>query len=125
MTFQGQFVVYCNNNNPIGYTRTTQKSKWNENSIKYEIWKRVVANTFLNECPNLRVPKRTKCKLEIMIYYKNDIKSDPDNVFKGIADALSDTKLEKRLYKNDNYITGSFDFNYDKSNPRVLVSIFY
>lgn len=51
-----------------------------------------------------------------MTYFANDSRSDPDNVQKGVADAL---------FKNDKYVAGSYDFAFDKENPRVEVEIIH
>ena len=55
-----------------------------------------------------------KVQLDCMIYFANKKHSDPENARKGIQDAI---------FKNDKYVMGSVDFDYDKESPRVEVSI--
>ena len=133
MKLIGKFTVKTSmfpNKNPKGYTRSTQRGYWDKSVIEYEKWKDWVAKCFLDQCGNIRVNDKAKVKLDVMIYYFNNRKSDPSNVFKGIEDALADKKhrrikrIEKRLYKNDNYTIGKFDFAYDKEDPRVEIKIY-
>ena len=56
-----------------------------------------------------------KLYMDVMIYFPNGKHGDPDNVWKGVADSL---------FKNDNKVAGSFDFDYDKKNPRCEVRIY-
>ncbi len=44
-----------------------------------------------------------KARMDIKIFWKNGAHADPDNVFKGIADAL---------FKNDKFLDGSFESYY-------------
>lgn len=55
-----------------------------------------------------------KACMDIYILFANKAHGDPDNIFKGIADAL---------FVNDKFLSGSFDFGYDKESPRVEVRI--
>lgn len=52
-----------------------------------------------------------------MVFYKDKRHGDTDNVAKGINDSI----FQKPL--NDKYIAGSYDFDYDKDNPRVEIII--
>jgi Holliday junction resolvase RusA-like endonuclease len=120
-----KFTIYGNQENPkgnpIGYHRTTQGSFWNKGSKRYYEWKHHVVNAYLEETKtqlgksekpiNLGV---AKAYLHTMIYYATNARPDPDNVQKGIADAL---------FVNDKSVAGSYDFAMDKKNPRVEVSI--
>jgi len=116
-------VYWLPNKNAKGYTRTTQKGKWCKKYREYEQWKDYVYNCFLQQNTEINIKYKTKIIIDMKLYYNNDKKSDPSNVFKGIEDALADTKNQTRLYKSDNYCIGSFDFFYDKNNPRVEVEI--
>ena len=120
-----KFVIYGNQENikgnPLGYHRTTQGSYWNDASKRYHQWKNYVADAYCtavgirywqNEKPI--VSNKNKVYLHTKIFFANDSRSDPDNVQKGIADAL---------FKNDKYVVGSYDFHFDKENPRVEVEI--
>tara|TARA_Y100000310_G_C20488908_1_gene718178 strand:+ start:361 stop:795 length:435 start_codon:yes stop_codon:yes gene_type:complete len=120
--------------NPIGYTRTTQRSKWTEKSRRYEAWKEYVwkcVKTVVNTIP--RYEEDEKIALECRIWYKNKRRPDPGNVVKGIADALADKKLtgerctyqEQRLYHDDkNVMERTISFDYNKGFPRVEVEIY-
>lgn len=137
MKLKGKFTIDTSgypNNNPPGYTRSTQKSKWDEKKIIYEKWKDQVADCFKKSCNNLRLVKSQKSQLKVMIFYSNNRKSDPSNVFKGIEDALADKKIkykgkviaiDHRLYADDNWNSGAFDFSFDSDCPRVEVEIYY
>lgn len=107
--------------NPLAYFRTTQGSRWNAGSKKYDAWKQFVKGCFLSELmdkkkitgadfkalvyvhPNMKPIQKSKLKMrmDLQIYWCSDAHADPDNVFKGIADAL---------FENDKYLAGSFDF---------------
>lgn len=119
--------------NPIGYHRTTQKAKWNEASQRYEAWKDFVRGEFekathyrrerektlagMTDIHPLTTSKESHAKMEIEIYFTNDVRADCDNIFKGIADAL---------FENDKYILwGSFigKISPDKVG-RVVVKIY-
>lgn len=54
--------------------------------------------------------KKQKFKLDIKIYFANNRRGDPEGIFGGIADAI---------FENDRNLSGSFDFDFDKNNPRV------
>ncbi len=111
------FTVHGNQQNPkgnpLGYHRTTQASKWGKAHQKYVAWKSYVQQAFNFQC--VYVASKTsmafqpiclepgqKAYLDIMIHYANDLRSDPDNVQKGIADAL---------FVNDKNVAGSYDFD--------------
>lgn len=57
---------------------------------------------------------KAKHFLKTMSYFANDKRPDPDNVQKGIADAI---------FQDDKYVAGSYDFDFDKENPRVEVEL--
>jgi Holliday junction resolvase RusA-like endonuclease len=56
----------------------------------------------------------SKVFLNCMIYFSSRRHGDPDNIRKGIQDAL---------YENDKYVAGKVDFFYDPTDPRVEVTI--
>jgi Holliday junction resolvase RusA-like endonuclease len=125
----GEFTVICDPlfDQPMGYTRTTQAGKWSDKYQQYQQWKSHVLKSFIRDCCDLRVPIKTKCRLDVMIYFRFHRRSDPDNVFKGIADALcpgGKYGQEMGLCENDKYFIGEFDFEIDKESPRVEVEIY-
>lgn len=123
-----KFVIYGNQEdpqgNPIGYHRTTQGSYWNAGSKRYKAWKDYVAACYERSMPSQRrstasinqkpIASKEKHYLRTMIYFANNARPDPDNVQKGIADAL---------FQNDKNVAGSYDFAFDKERPRVEVQI--
>jgi hypothetical protein len=57
---------------------------------------------------------RKKVFLDVMIYFSIGRRGDPENIRKGIQDAI---------YLQDRMVAGSVDFAYDPGNPRVEVEI--
>jgi len=133
-----RFTIWGNHENikgnPIGYTRVTQRSRWNRRARRYEEWKDYVWLSLLQlgfvEIP--RFENNEKVIVECMIYFTSKRRPDPGNVVKGIVDALADKKIklndkvietEKRLYPNDrNVIERVVDFDYS-DQPRVEVMV--
>lgn len=118
-----KFTIYGNqekrNGNPIGYHRTTQGSFWNAGSRRYKAWKDYVVASYdraFNTATLSGKPIKTteKMYLHTRIFFASGVRSDPDNIQKGIADAL---------FENDKNLAGSYDFDFDKDNPRVEVEI--
>lgn len=118
------FTIYGNQEdstgNPLAYARTTQSTQWTAKAKRYNAWKDYVRAHYLDAVMPQKKIKRedfgefhdflqkkpitaTKDKvcMNIVICWKDDKHSDPDNVFKGIADAL---------FMNDKYLGGSMDF---------------
>ena len=114
--------------NPIGYTRTTQGSKWTEKYKRYQKWKEYIWASFLKAEP--KPPRFAGIKVSINCYIffsnKDHRRPDPGNVVKGIADALADrgdNPWEQRLYPDDRCVLErSMDYDYSE-NPGVLVVI--
>ena len=107
--------------NPVPYKRTTQRQKYvDEDYKKYQQWKAIVYFSFikqLGKAPQNFFKKDQKYYVDIMIYFKDRTHGDSDNIMKGVLDAI----FQKPL--TDKYIAGSFDYQYDKKNPRVEVKI--
>lgn len=107
---------------PVPYKRTTQAgARFDKGYKRYQAYKDHVVASFLAQCAGdwgtpkpLTTTKETKTKVIIMIYFRNGVHGDSDNVFKAIADSL---------FACDKYVIGAFDFSYDKANPRVEVGI--
>jgi hypothetical protein len=60
-----------------------------------------------------RAPKK-KVFMDVMIYFSTGRHGDPENIRKGIQDAI---------YTQDRMVAGSVDFDLDLMNPRVEVEI--
>ncbi len=116
-----KFTIPTQGYNAVPYKRTTQKQKFIDKSYKrYSQWKSYINTLFRQEFgiyPRNYFRKNKKYYMDIKIYFKNYAHGDSDNVFKGVADSLFAHPL------NDKSIAGSFDFFYDKDNPRIEVEI--
>jgi hypothetical protein len=119
-----RFTVFGNHlgldKNPVPYTRTTQRAKFKDPAYqKYAAWKKFVIATCLAEAgktsmiPGLLDGKK-KTRLNCTCFFINKRHGDPENIRKGIQDAL---------FANDKYVWGSVDFFYDKESPRVEIEI--
>ncbi len=115
------FTVSSGDKNPVPYKRTTQRQKFKDVEYqKYQVWKTKVISAFADKfkkLPHNIFSKDEKYYVNIKAFYKDRTHGDTDNIAKGINDAI----FQKPL--NDKYIAGSYDFDYDKSNPRVEVEI--
>lgn len=115
------FTIFSGSINPVPYKRTTQKQKFKDSEYqKYLSWKMKVIRAFVDKfkkLPKNVFSKDDKYYVNIIAYYKDKTHGDTDNIAKGINDAI----FQKPL--NDKYIAGSYDFFYDKNNPRVEVEI--
>lgn len=94
--------------NPIPYKRMTQKSLWTPQAQRYQNWKSFVVAKYLDTIDHwgnqeisvadfgdlhdvlMRKPikKHIMGKIELMIYPADEHHADPDNIVKGILDAL-------------------------------------
>lgn len=90
---------------------------------KPEIPKKITLAQYQKEVKHLRRArmqkpinlKKTKSRMDIMIHWAGGVHGDPDNVWKGIADAL---------FQNDKNVAGSFDFkNAEDFKGKVEVTI--
>lgn len=109
-------------NNPQPYFRRTQRSLWNSGSRRYEAWKSYVVHYLIdaiepNESKEIRqffhnvtqqmgqnskaikLAEGEKAFMYCIINWKNKGHADPDNVWKGIADAL---------FFDDKHVDGGF-----------------
>lgn len=116
-----KFIVYCDNHNPIPYKRTTQKQKFKDIDYhRYLDWKQQILSEFIKtfkKYPHQLFAKNKKYYVNVKAYYKDAKHGDTDNIAKAVNDAIFNTPL------NDKYIAGSYDFDYDKSNPRLEIEI--
>lgn len=104
------FIIYGNQEdrraNPIPYIRITRRSKWTDKAQRYFQWKSYVYGAFCEatqklgnrRCERLNT-KEEKIVMNLQIEWADNKHADPDNVFKGIADAL---------FENDKNLDGSF-----------------
>lgn len=115
-----KFTV-ANGKNPTPYKRTTQRQKFVDEGYKvYLAYKALIVKSFIETAhcmPHKLLKPNTKLYVNITAYYKDKKHGDTDNVAKGVNDALFAKPL------NDKYIAGSYDFFYDKENPRLEIEI--
>jgi hypothetical protein len=58
-------------------------------------------------------PPNKKVWVDVMIFFDTKQHGDPDNIFKGVLDAL---------LVNDKLVAGQFDFKYDRQ-PRLEITL--
>ena len=116
------FVVKGNQDdwhgNPIPYTRVVKRALWLPEAKRYNAWKSYIRRSFYGEYPAylmragntlltdlqpFKTSAASKARMDVRIYWMNGIHGDPDNIFKGVADAL---------FKNDKFLDGSFESHY-------------
>jgi hypothetical protein len=124
-----KFVV---SGQPVPYTRTTQKSKFVSKQWKrYAEYKTKIVGAFLESFKDVNekhkywknylqyskpIKNDSKCYILSVAYFSNKRHGDPDNCcVKSVNDSL---------FVSDKYVSGAFDFNYDKDNPRLEIMIF-
>lgn len=116
--------------NPVPYVRVVKRALWLPEAKRYSAWKSFVRrifykgypeylmraeNTLLTELQPFTTNSGDKARMDIRVFWRNGIHGDPDNIFKGIADAL---------FKNDKFLDGSFETNYSPDGKgRVEVDI--
>lgn len=114
-------LIVSTGKNPTPYKRTTQKQKFvDEGYKKYTAYKALIVAEFIKEykCyPHKVLKPNTKYYVNVVAYYKDKTHGDTDNVAKGVNDALFAKPL------SDKYISGSYDYFYDKENPRLEIEI--
>lgn len=110
--------------NPVPYVRVVGRALWLPKAKKYHAWKQYVRSIFHQQYPEFPIgkvqPLTTKMSaralLAIDIYWVNGVHADPDNIFKGLADAL---------FENDKFLDGSFESHYASDGKgRVEVEIY-
>lgn len=121
---------------PRGYVATTYKSKFKrgfdaaayKSYLRYAAYCKHVrrcARAAGVELPIVSGPQNPLL-IKTIAYFKNGVHADPENIRKGIADALCyNEKGAKNSRKGkDKWIGGSFPPpRYDPDNPRVIVII--
>lgn len=109
--------------NPVPYVRSTRGALWRKDGKRYAEWKQFVRAAFLAVCfQNEKcIPWISKesarelydlsikpidtrqfweARMNLMIYWRNRAHGDPDNIWKGIADAL---------FADDRNLNGGFE----------------
>ena len=112
------FTVY---GNPVGYKRTTQAGcRFDPGYKRYQAYKQQVVDAFVDAFGGdrgskpLTTVRGEKTRVDIVIYFKDYTHCDPDNCAKSVNDSL---------FVNDKFCYGSYDFFYDKLNPRIEITI--
>lgn len=117
-----KFTIYGNQDNPKGnpvpYTRVVGRALWVRGAKRYAEWKAYVQSCFFTAVDQetrkllkagnrqirygkpIELPAHTDARMDLKIFWANGSHGDPDNVFKGIADAL---------FVNDKNLDGSFE----------------
>lgn len=107
--------------NSVPYKRTTQKQKFVDKEYKkYQAYKNLIIAEFIKATgkqPHQLLKKNTKYFVDVVAYYKDKKHGDTDNIAKGVNDAIFANPL------SDKYVAGTYDFYYDKENPRLCVRI--
>ncbi len=122
-------IKFAVSGDPVPYLRITQgqmrlmrvpdqklddeKLKVKRSIEKYMTYKSAVYWAAVYE--NFQRKPKDKVFMNVVIYFSSGQHGDPDNIRKGIQDAV---------FENDNKVAGSVDFFYDPKNPRVEVEIF-
>lgn len=97
--------------NPLPYIRVVGRALWLPSAKKYHAWKEYIRSVFFRNYPEyssvdshpLTTKISEKARMSIKIYWAHGVHADPDNVFKGLADAL---------FKNDKFLDGAFESHY-------------
>lgn len=116
-----EFTIWGNQEgpgNPIPYHRTTQRARFTPEHRRYEAWKNHVVAAFLRgthyhqkHIGTKPIKHAGKARLDAMIYWHDNTHGDPDNILKGINDAL---------FVNDKRVACSVDFvDPDKKSPEI------
>ncbi len=78
--------------NPIPYFRQTQRSTWTKGARRYNAWKGFVQEEFCKKFDGVRlgkpIPGIPRGRLSVDIEFRGEQHGDPDNVAKGLLDAL-------------------------------------
>jgi len=100
--------------NPIPYERMTQKTKWLARNKRYFRWKQYILQCWLEKYhryPDF-APGDTY-RLDVICYFKGENHADPENVRKGVQDAL---------FSNDKHIWGLVGFRH-ASEPAIYIKV--
>lgn len=132
-----RFTVYGNQEdpragNPIPYTRTTQGQKWSPRYQRYTAWKTYVVAAYLDAAfPNTRIPRdafgdahdllekkpiksKVRARINANIHFGKENHCDPDNVVKGLCDAL---------FIDDKHVDVHTDHDCKNAQPHIEIEI--
>lgn len=115
------FVIKGNHEDPNGnavpYQRMTQRSKYKDPAaLRYLCWKIYVLQAWQTQ---VRQPFPCEAdgyyRLDVVCFFLGERHADPENVRKGIQDAL--------FPRGDKHVKGLVDFGHVKSAARVHVTV--
>lgn len=117
-----KFTIHGNQDdpegNPVPYVRSTRGALWRPDGRRYAEWKGYVQKCFwrsrdldneaiaklalnaMSDTKPIGFKRDRQTHMHIKIFWRNGAHGDPDNVWKGIADAL---------FANDKNLDGSFE----------------
>lgn len=110
---------------PFGYYSHGARPNW-KRKTKYHEYLKMVRDFAEVSCIQLplKATNKNPCYIHTVAYFATGTHSDPENVRKGIVDALFYNKEFKGI--GDKHVGGSFSHPlYDAENPRVEVRIDY
>jgi len=115
------FVIHGNHEDPNGnavpYERMTQRSKREDlRALRYQNWKRHVLSCFsVQSRQGIPCESDGHYRLDVKCFFLGENHADPENVRKGIQDAL--------FVYGDKHVTGSVDLEHVTETPRVEVVV--
>lgn len=112
---------------PRGYTTTTHRDKGRSSRYKkYKEYCRLVREyAAMAGVPiPLTADKENQLMIKTFAYFRNGVHCDPENVRKGVVDAIFYDPLNKTKSNGDKWTAGFFcGPRYDAEEPRVVVII--
>ena len=112
---------------PRGYTTTTHRDKGRSSRYKkYKEYCRLVREyAAMAGVPiPLTADKDNQLMIKTFAYFRNGVHCDPENVRKGVVDAIFYDPLNKTKSNGDKWTAGFFcGPRYDAEEPRVVVII--
>lgn len=121
-----QFEIHGNQENPKGnpipYHRTTQRAKWRDPAARrYAAWKKFVQQHALEAGLNIgKLEKNGNYRLDVVCGFIGENHGDPENVRKGIQDALFEIAGDKHVW---GFVGFAHNSKADKENIFPGVSI--
>lgn len=110
---------------PVGYYAEGRKPNWTRKAA-YIAYKRMVQFCAVEaglELPLKATPERPLI-IDVVPYFSSGVHCDPENVRKGVSDALFYAGSGQAKGNGDKYTGGSFPPpRYDQARPRVEVTV--